>query len=91
LRRIILIGVVAMLAVVGTLPAVALVADDTGQSDARSSLSRSGFFPAQTEYLPTSKEECKKGGWKNFPSLKNQGDCIAFVATEGENPPSGGR
>jgi hypothetical protein len=29
--------------------------------------------------LPTSKEHCKKGGWRNFPQFKNQGQCIAFV------------
>jgi hypothetical protein len=29
--------------------------------------------------LPTSKEQCKKGGWRNFPQFKNQGQCIAFV------------
>jgi len=32
---------------------------------------------------PTSKDECKKGGWMNFnnPSFKNQGDCVSFVAS----------
>ena len=29
--------------------------------------------------LPTSKEQCKKGGWRDFPQFKNQGQCIAFV------------
>jgi hypothetical protein len=28
---------------------------------------------------PVSKEECKRGGWRNFPQFKNQGQCIAFV------------
>ncbi len=30
---------------------------------------------------PTSKEQCKKGGWQTFnnPSFKNQGQCVAFV------------
>jgi hypothetical protein len=28
---------------------------------------------------PASKEECKKGGWRNFPQFKNQGQCVAFV------------
>jgi hypothetical protein len=34
--------------------------------------------------LPTSKDQCKKDGWRrfNFPfSFKNQGDCIQFVNT----------
>jgi hypothetical protein len=29
--------------------------------------------------FPTSKDQCKKGGWRNFPPFKNQGQCIAFV------------
>jgi hypothetical protein len=29
--------------------------------------------------LPTSKEQCKNGGWRNFPQFRNQGQCIAFV------------
>jgi glucuronoarabinoxylan endo-1,4-beta-xylanase len=41
--------------------------------------------------LPTSKDQCKNGGWKNFtnPAFKNQGDCVSFVATGGKNLPSG--
>jgi hypothetical protein len=37
--------------------------------------------------LPTSKDECKSGGWRNYPGFKNQGDCVAFVATRGKDPP----
>jgi hypothetical protein len=30
--------------------------------------------------LPTSKDQCKKGGWQNFGAMfKNQGQCVAFV------------
>jgi hypothetical protein len=30
--------------------------------------------------LPTSKEECKDGGWRAFGStFSNQGQCVAFV------------
>jgi hypothetical protein len=39
--------------------------------------------------LPTSTEECKNGGWRSFGVFKNQGDCVSFVATGGENPPPG--
>jgi hypothetical protein len=28
---------------------------------------------------PTSKEQCKNGGWQEFQQFKNQGQCIAFV------------
>lgn len=33
---------------------------------------------------PTSKEQCKDGGWQNYsnPSFKNQGECVSSVATE---------
>jgi hypothetical protein len=39
--------------------------------------------------LPTKKEECKNGGWRNFGAFKNQGDCVSFVATGGKNQPAG--
>ena len=39
--------------------------------------------------LPTSKDQCKQGGWTTFGVFKNQGDCVSYVATGGENPPSG--
>jgi YVTN family beta-propeller protein len=29
--------------------------------------------------VPTSKDQCKNGGWRNFPQFKNQGQCVAFV------------
>jgi hypothetical protein len=41
--------------------------------------------------LPTSKDQCKKGGWRTFGSVfKNQGDCVSFVATGGRNAPAHG-
>jgi hypothetical protein len=39
--------------------------------------------------FPTSKAQCKNGGWRNFGVFKNQGDCVSFVATGGNNPPAG--
>lgn len=34
--------------------------------------------------------QCKHGAWKSFgDEFKNQGDCVAFFATGGKNPPSG--
>jgi hypothetical protein len=38
---------------------------------------------------PTTKDQCKKDGWKVFKVFKNQGDCVSFVATEGKNLPAG--
>jgi hypothetical protein len=37
--------------------------------------------------VPTSKDQCKMGGWQAFGIFKNQGDCVSFVATGGHNPP----
>lgn len=33
---------------------------------------------------PTSKDQCKNGGWKNFtnPAFKNQGQCVSSVANQ---------
>jgi hypothetical protein len=39
--------------------------------------------------MPTSKDQCKKGGWQTFGVFKNQGDCVSWVATGGKNPPAG--
>ena len=44
--------------------------------------------------VPTLKDQCKNGGWKNFTdangnSFKNQGDCVSYVATGGRNPAAG--
>jgi hypothetical protein len=37
--------------------------------------------------LPTSKDQCKDGGWQTYGVFKNQGDCVSFVVTGGKNPP----
>jgi hypothetical protein len=39
--------------------------------------------------LPETTDQCKKGGWRNFPGFKNQGHCVRFIATGGTNPPAG--
>ena len=31
--------------------------------------------------LPTSKDQCKNGGWKSFPRFKNQGRCVSSVVS----------
>jgi hypothetical protein len=43
--------------------------------------------PCQGPRLPTSKDQCKNGGWRTYGVFKNQGDCVSFVATGGKNPP----
>ncbi len=32
--------------------------------------------------VPTSKAQCNKGGWRNYPQFKNQGQCVAFVVKQ---------
>ena len=32
---------------------------------------------------PTSKEQCKNGGWRNYPQFKNEGQCVASVVRHG--------
>jgi hypothetical protein len=40
--------------------------------------------------VPTSTEQCKKNGWRNYPTLKfkTQGDCESYVKTHSRNPPN---
>ncbi len=43
-------------------------------------------FQTYVAELPTSKEQCKGGGWQNFgATFKNQGQCVSFVATGGKH------
>jgi len=51
---------------------------------------RSGgsWLRVDTLPLPTSKDQCKKGGWRQYGDFKNQGDCVSFVATRGRNEPA---
>jgi hypothetical protein len=39
--------------------------------------------------LPSTKKQCKHGGWRGYGVFKNQGDCVSFVATGGKNPAAG--
>ncbi len=48
------------------------------------------LIPVVVADVPTSKDQCKKGGWMTLVdaagnSFKNQGDCVSFVATGGKN------
>jgi hypothetical protein len=33
---------------------------------------------------PTSKDQCKNNGWKNFPQFKNQGECVSFAVSHSQ-------
>jgi hypothetical protein len=52
-------------------------------------LNRGDIVVVDAQPLPTSKDQCKAGGWQTFGVFKNQGDCVSFVATKGKNQPSG--
>jgi len=39
--------------------------------------------------LPSRKDQCMKNGWQSFGVFKNQGDCVSFVVTGGNNQPAG--
>jgi hypothetical protein len=47
------------------------------------------FIVHDAPALPTSKDQCKNGGWRQYGVFKNQGDCVSFVATGGRNQPAG--
>jgi hypothetical protein len=37
--------------------------------------------------FPTTKDECKDGGWESYGVFKNQGQCVSFVANGGKHAP----
>jgi hypothetical protein len=39
--------------------------------------------------LPTTKDQCKGGGWRSFPGFKNEGDCVSSVASKRRDQPPG--
>jgi hypothetical protein len=51
-------------------------------------------FPFKTYVVtgPSSKQQCKKGGWKQFknPSFKNQGQCVKWFNHHGKTKGKGG-
>jgi hypothetical protein len=74
----------------GTITAVDVLIDVQGSADL-SNITFNGQLQVPAAATPTSKDQCKNGGWKTFtdPAFKNQGDCVSFVATGGKNPPNG--
>jgi hypothetical protein len=41
------------------------------------------YMTTRAQIFPTTKDECKTGGWERFGIYKNQGDCVSYVATNG--------
>ena len=46
------------------------------------------YMTTRAQIFPTTKDECKTGGWERFGIYTNQGDCVSYVATNGNNPPA---
>lgn len=60
----------------------ALLTFDGGATWLRETDFDMGFKTFVTPWVPpTSKDQCKDGGWRSFPGFKNQGDCVNFVET----------
>jgi hypothetical protein len=51
---------------------------------------RSNVSATLTSALPIAIGDCKQGGWEDYSMFKNQGDCVSFVDSGGDNPPAGG-
>ena len=55
------------------------IADFTYLDSSTGSASASEVCQLPGPTVSTSKDECKNGGWRDFPDFQNQGQCIAFV------------
>jgi hypothetical protein len=62
----------------GTITSIDVLIDVQGTADL-SAITVNGTLEVPVAG-PTSKSQCKKGGWRNFtsPSFKNQGQCVAW-------------
>ncbi len=71
----------------GTITSVDVLLDVQGSADL-TNITFNGVaqVPAVTTTGPTTKSDCKHGGYKNFtnPSFKNQGQCVSYVASHGK-------
>lgn len=43
-----------------------------------------------TAAMPTTRGECKNGGWRTYPVFKNQGACVSYVFSGKTTPPANG-
>ena len=46
------------------------------------------FVVTDAHPLPSTKAQCKNGGWRDYGVFKNQGDCVSCVATKGKSAPA---
>ncbi len=70
----------------GTISSVDVLIDVQGTADL-SNITFNGQAQNVVAGGPTSKAQCKKGGWKSFtdPSFKNQGQCVSWFNHHGHN------
>jgi hypothetical protein len=64
----------------GTISSAAVLIDVQGSADL-SNITFNGVTEVPAVGPPTTKAQCKNGGWRNFtnPTFKNQGQCVSFV------------
>jgi hypothetical protein len=64
----------------GTISSVDVLIDVQGTADL-SDITFNGQSEVPVTGTPTTKDQCKHGGWKSFtsPSFKNQGQCVSWV------------
>ena len=66
--------------ITGTIQAVDVLIDVEGTAEI-SNITVNGVTQVPLVGPPTSKDQCKKGGWATFnnPTFKNQGQCVSYV------------
>src|SRR3954471_1188773 len=69
----------------GQIVAIDVLIDVQGTADLSNITVNGQLQLPETAAGPTTKDQCKNGGWQAFtsPKFKNQGDCVSFVATKG--------
>ena len=66
--------------ITGTITGISILIDVQGTADI-SNIRSTAATRSPSSARRRSKDQCKKGGWKNFnnPSFKNQGQCVSYV------------
>jgi hypothetical protein len=65
----------------GTITGVDVLIDVQGTADlSHITVNGTSEVPVPTVNGPTSKSQCKKGGWRTFtsPTFRNQGQCVSW-------------
>ena len=72
---------------VGNVTSASVIIDVQGSADISKIAYNGQAEVAAPATSPTSKAACKHGGWKTFtqPHFRNQGQCVAWVATHGRH------